>query len=248
MKVLGLDSSTLTAGIAVVDDARGVLAEARHDQSGRTADLLVTIDAVCKRAGVAPMELDAIAIGAGPGSFTGLRIGMATAKGIAFAAGKPLWAVSSLAALARDGATHLANQQLFPYLDGLVVAVLDARRGEVFAGCYAPSADAGRPDALVLVGDERVLAPGELAPWVASLAGERLVSFAGDALTAHPELLAPLADRWHSTTPSGSSVAHLALAGARVDVLVTGAPTYIRPSEAEVMYPDGVPGALRKRP
>lgn len=236
MKVLGLDSATLTAGIAVVDD-NTVLADARHDQSGRTADLLVTLDSVCKRAGVSPLELDAIAVGAGPGSFTGLRIGMATAKGIAFAAQKPLWAVSSLAALAHDGATELANQQLFPYLDGLVVAVLDARRGEVFAGCYHHDA---------LVGEERVLAPADLAAWVASLADDRLVSYVGDAIDAFPGELGGLADRWYRTTPSGISVAQLALAGARVDVLVTGGPSYIRPSEAEVMYPDGVPGALRK--
>lgn len=236
MKVLGLDSATLTAGIAIVDDER-VLADARHDQSGRTADLLVTLDDVCKRAGVTPMELDAIAVGAGPGSFTGLRIGMATAKGIAFAARKPLWAVSTLAALAHDGATYLANEQLFPYLDGVVVAVLDARRGEVFAGCYVHD---------TLVGEERVFSPKELVGWVTSIAGDRLVSYVGDAIASFPEELGPLAATWHRTTPSGISVAQLALAGARVDVLVTGGPTYIRPSEAEVMYPDGVPGALRK--
>jgi len=238
MRVLGLDTATLTAGIAIVDDNR-VVAEARHDQSNRTADLLVTVDAVCKRAGISPMELDAIAVGAGPGSFTGLRIGMATAKGIAFAAGKPLWAVSSLAALAHDGATHLANEQLFPYLDGVIIGVLDARRGEVFAGCYEPNAK--------LLGEERVFAPKYLAAWVTSLAGDRLVSYVGDAIDVFPDELGALATTWHRTTPSGISVAQLALAGARVDVLVSGGPTYIRQAEAEVMYPDGVPGALRKR-
>ncbi len=236
MKVLGLDSATLTAGIAIVDGDT-VLADARHDQSGRTADLLVTLDSVCKRAGVSPMELDAIAVGAGPGSFTGLRIGMATAKGIAFAAQKPLWAVSSLAALAHDGATHLGNEQLFPYLDGVIVAVLDARRGEVFAGCYAND---------VLVGEERVLSPRELVAWVTEQAGDRLVSYVGDAIDAFPDELGALSATWHRTTPSGISVAERALAGARVDVLVTGGPTYIRPSEAEVLYPDGVPGALKR--
>lgn len=232
MKVLGLDTSTLTAGIAVVDDDR-VLAEARHDSSGRTSDLLVSIDDVCRRAGVAPGALDAVAIGAGPGSFTGLRIGMATAKGIAFAAKRPLWSVSSLAALAHDARTLVGRPE------DAIAAVLDARRGEVFAGCFRD----GQP-----LAPERVLAPTELAAWIAELAGGAPVMFAGDALAAHPEVLAPLADRWLAvTTPSGHAVAQLALAGPRVDVLTAGAPTYIRPSEAEVRYPDGVPGALRRR-
>lgn len=212
MKVLGLDTSTMTSGIAVIDDDR-VLAEARHDASARTADLLVAIDDCCKRAGLGPKDLDAVAIGAGPGSFTGLRIGMATAKGIAFATGKPLWAVSSLAALAFER-------------PGFVVAILDARRAEVYAGCYVDG---------VLTGEERVMPPADVGPWAAALAGDRPIAYAGDLIAEQ------------RTTPSGVSVARLALSGARVDVLVTGGPTYIRPSEAEVMYPDGVPGALRRR-
>jgi tRNA threonylcarbamoyladenosine biosynthesis protein TsaB len=232
MRILGLDTSTLSAGIAVLDDDR-VLAEGRHDSSRRTADLLVGIDALCRRAGVAPTELEAVAVGAGPGSFTGLRIGMATAKGIAFAAGVPLWAVSSLAALAADARATPDARAPAP----AIAAVLDARRGEVFAGCY-------RGDELV--GDERVLAPDQLATWVESLLGPD-ARFAGDARAAHA-VLAPLADRWLSPlAPSGVSVARLALAGPRTDVLTSGAPMYIRPAEAEIKYPDGVPGALRRR-
>jgi tRNA threonylcarbamoyladenosine biosynthesis protein TsaB len=235
MKVLGLDTATLTAGIAIVDDDH-VLAEARHDSRRRSADLLVAIDELCRVAGLGPTELDAIAIGAGPGSFTGLRIGMATAKGIAFAAARPLWAVSSLAAVAEDARLELGSRQL--PTRGVIVAVLDARRGEVFAGCYRDGA---------LLGEERVLPPAELASWAASLAGELPTSFAGDALATHAEVLAPLADRWLPvSTPSGSAVARLALAGPRTDVLVGGAPSYIRAPEAEIKYPDGVPGALRK--
>jgi tRNA threonylcarbamoyladenosine biosynthesis protein TsaB len=199
-----------------------VLAEARGSSSSRSADVLVTIDEVCKRANVAPLALEAVAVGAGPGSFTGLRIGMATAKGIAFAARTPLWAVSSLAALAWDAQAPL------------VCAVLDARRSEVFAGLYRDN---------ILVGEERVLAPADLAAWVASITNEP-VQYAGDAIDAFPVLgdLPWLSPR----TPSGAAVAHLALAGARVDILTNGIPTYIRPSEAEVLYPDGVPGAFRK--
>jgi len=265
MIVLGLDTATHTAGIAIystggvaprptgeagrvptperlaslVEDDDRVLAEARHDTSGRGADLLVKLDELCRGIGLAPTAFDAIAIGAGPGSFTGLRIGMATAKGIAFAAGRPLWAVSSLAALADDARREVAPDE------PIVCAALDARRGEVFAGCTWRG---------VALGPERVMAPGELGPWVAGLARaadpHAIVRFAGDALDAHRAVLAPLAGEhgWLTArTPSGVAIARLAIAGARVDITVGGAPTYIRPSEAEVMYPDGVPGALPRR-
>jgi tRNA threonylcarbamoyladenosine biosynthesis protein TsaB len=235
VKVLGIDTATNIASVAVLD-GNVVLAETRSETAGHRADLLVLVDAVCVGAGITARDLDAVAIGAGPGSFTGLRIGMATAKGIAFAAQRPLWAVSSLAAL--------AHAELEADPSGVVVAVLDARRGEVYAGAYriasgSPS-DAPIARALELVGQERVLPPSELAAFAP--AGAR---FTGDAADAYPDL-SLLPGVW-SITPSGASVAKLALAGARVDVLVTGAPTYIRPSEAEVKYPDGVPGALRKR-
>ncbi len=244
MRLLGIDTATATAGIAIVDEAGRVLAEARHATAGRGADLLVAIDQVCREAGVAPAELDAVAIGAGPGSFTGLRIGMATAKGIAFAAGRPLWAVSSLAALAADALEELADPSLQAHAESVICAALDARRGELFAGCYR-----GR----TALGPERVMPPGELAAWVAELAGAEtappVVRFAGDAIDAHPALAALTgAHPWLSArTPSGRAVARLALASARVNIALGGAPTYIRPSEAEVKYPDGVPGALRRR-
>lgn len=233
MKVLGIDSATPIASVAIVDSDTGrVLAAAQSDAAGHRADLLVTIDTACKAAQLAPTAIDAVAIGAGPGSFTGLRIGMATAKGIAFAAGRPLWAVSSLAALA----------QAQPDAAGLIVAVLDARRGEIYAGAYRRTGATGAT--VAPAGDERVLAPAELAAFVAAQrAADEPITYVGDA--DYPEL-ADLPGVWH-VTPSGEAVARLALAGSHVDVLVGGAPSYIRPSEAEIRYPDGVPGALRKR-
>jgi hypothetical protein len=75
------------------------------------------------------------------------------------------------------------------------------------------------------------------------------VWFAGDAIEAHRHALGPLwdHDRWlPNRTPSGVAVARLALSGDRADITRGGAPVYIRPSEAEIRYPDGVPGALRR--
>lgn len=215
MIVLGIDSATASASVAVVIDGR-VADERVSDAHGHRADLLVIIDAACKAAGVTPLELDAVAIGAGPGSFTGLRIGMATAKGIAFAAGKPLWAVSSLAALA-----SMAKAER-------VCAVLDARRGEIYAGVYLQNA-AGAPRG-ILDGVERVMSPTELP-----------------AIAAGATTIGDIDGLDLRATPSGSAVAQLALEGKRIDVLALGVPTYIRASEAEIRYPDGVPGALRKR-
>ena len=212
MKILALDTATTTASIALLDDDN-VLATATRNTHRRTADVLIAVDEACRAAGVGPRELDAVAIGAGPGSFTGLRIGMATAKGIAFAAQRPVWAVSSLAALALASPT-----------DGTVIAILDARKGELYTGTFRKTGGLVEP-----LDAERVVVPSAL------VVPEGAITV-GDV----PGLCA------HAATPSGEAVGRLALAGARGDVLVGGAPTYIRASEAEIRYPDGVPGALRK--
>jgi tRNA threonylcarbamoyladenosine biosynthesis protein TsaB len=227
VKVLGLDTSTLTASAAVlIDDT--IAAEGSADTAGGAASeaLMPLVARVLERAGIAPRDLDAVAVGAGPGSFTGLRIGMATAKGIAFAAGIPLWASSSLAALAlgavRRGAT------------GTIVPVLDARRGEIYVGHYR--------DDLTPLAPEAVMPPARLTV-------HGTVTLVGDALDAYRTELAGLGTVMaEPRTPGAVEVAMLALRGERVDVLTTGAPVYIRLSEAEVMYPDGVPGARPKRP
>jgi tRNA threonylcarbamoyladenosine biosynthesis protein TsaB len=238
MRLLAIDTATWTASVAVTDEHGAVLATGEARAETHSENLLPLIAQVTAEAGVAPAQLDAIAVGVGPGSFTGLRIGLATAKGIAFAARRPLWAVSSLAALALDLADACDAALLIP--------ALDARRGEIFVGLYR------RDPALRLsaAAPERVLPPAELAATLASVRGpDEAAAIAGDALAAYPDLPgdATIARPSCRATPGAASIARLALAGARVDVLGHGAPVYIRPSEAEVKYPDGVPGALRRR-
>jgi tRNA threonylcarbamoyladenosine biosynthesis protein TsaB len=224
--VLALDTSTRVASVAVSDNSI-VLAEVSRATHG--ADLLLLVDEACRAANIESAALDAIAVGAGPGSFTGLRIGLATAKGLAFAAGRPLWVVSSLAALAAGSGTL-----------GVVVAVLDARRGQVFAGAFRCTARD-----VVALGEERVIDPGELVAFADAVRGGEPLHFVGDANATYPELGA-LPGQW-SRTPHAIDIARLALAGPREDALVGAVPAYLRRADAEIMYPEGIPGALRKR-
>jgi tRNA threonylcarbamoyladenosine biosynthesis protein TsaB len=233
--VLAIDTSTQVASVAVLGPSCDVSAEGRA--AARSDDLVTLVDRALTGAGVSLGELAGVAVGAGPGSFTGLRIGMATAKGLCFAAGLPLWSVSSLAALALDAADD-------PRAAGALVAtVIDVRRGEVCAGFFR--VDGGRVESLEA---ERILEPAALAGAVAEVcrraALERAV-LVGEALTAHAGALAgagqPLSGA--RLTPSARSVARVALASPRDDVLRSGAPVYIRPSAAEVAFPDGNPGS-----
>jgi tRNA threonylcarbamoyladenosine biosynthesis protein TsaB len=246
MIVLAVDTSTLTASCAVVrqdGDAVTVLAAEDAATAAHSERILPLVARVAAAAGVAPAGFDAFAVGAGPGSFTGLRIGMATAKGLAFAAGRPLWVVSSLAALALDLAAD--DDEPGPGDGALYVPVLDARRGEIYAGFYRRAGSV-----VTAVAAERVVPPAELPALIAAAGGRANdVRIGGDALAIYPDELAasPAVRRpTGRTIPSAISVARLALAGDRSDALAHGAPAYIRPSEAEVKYPDGVPGARRR--
>lgn len=127
--VLALDTATAPGGVAV--GAGGVvLAEVVLGIATRHSELLIpAIDFTLRIADVGLDEVDAIVCGAGPGSFTGVRIAAATAKGLAHARGVPLYACSSL----------LASAVAAGAFDRPVCALFDARRGEAYAGCWGPA-------------------------------------------------------------------------------------------------------------
>jgi tRNA threonylcarbamoyladenosine biosynthesis protein TsaB len=227
MRVLAIDTATMIASVAVVDSERGVLAEGDSDVNTHSERLVALIESALSDAGTELAALDAIAVGAGPGSFTGLRIGMATAKGLCFATGKPLWAVSSLAALAA-GSGH----------QGVVVPVMDAKRSEIFAGFYR----VGESSAQSLA-PERVLAPDLLADALAEI-GIADPVICGDGAVRYREAAraaGSIADDARPT-PKAAAVGKLAISGDRVDVAQSATPVYIRLSEAEIRFPDGNPG------
>lgn len=128
MKLLALDTATLEASVAICDDLKP-LAQVQREVSTHSDHLLSLVDEALKAASLEIGAIDAIICGAGPGSFTGVRIGLATAKGLCFAAGKPLVMASSLGALGTLGMQDVESS-------GMVLAVVDARKGEVFSGLY----------------------------------------------------------------------------------------------------------------
>ena len=142
MKILALDSSGMTASAAILED--GILRAEYTVNIGLTHSqtLLPMIDTISKMTGIKAEELDAIAIAAGPGSFTGLRIGSATAKGIGLAWDIPIVSVQTVDALAYN---------LYG-TEGLICPMMDARRQQVYTGLYRFAAEGfrteSRPDEL----------------------------------------------------------------------------------------------------
>jgi tRNA threonylcarbamoyladenosine biosynthesis protein TsaB len=172
--VLGFDTSTPSTALAVrLADGRTI--EARDDppagaHPGHATRLLEMAHDALARAGVAWSEVDRIAVGVGPGTFTGLRVGVATARGLAQSLAVELVGVSSPLALAT---TALAADDAKVDTDdarAAVLAVIDARRGEAFAAAYERGRQGAPPHELA---SPRALAPQELASVVAE--AERVV-------------------------------------------------------------------------
>jgi len=162
-RVLGIDVSGPGGGAALVFPD-GVLVETIPPAIRRGRDLVPRIDRMLKTAGFGPADLDLIACGVGPGSFTGIRIGIATAATLAYAARVPVTDVGSLHGIAANAPTDAEH----------VLVALDARRGHVFAGLFLRG---------TLEGAYRNVEPAALA---ADLAPDTFVL--GDARETYPEV------------------------------------------------------------
>jgi tRNA threonylcarbamoyladenosine biosynthesis protein TsaB len=134
VKILGIETSTLTGSVALVADGR-LLGETTLSVSVQHSErLMPAIEQLLQDAGVGPGDVDLFAVADGPGSFTGLRIGIAAAQGLALAHGRPVAGVSTLRGLAMNAALH----------PGPIVPVLNAYRGAVYFGVYRM--ENGRPE------------------------------------------------------------------------------------------------------
>lgn len=126
MLILAIDSATPVAGVALMDEKRLIREEFSNYKKTHSESLMPMVDRVMRESGCQPADLQGIAVTIGPGSFTGLRIGLAAAKGMALAAGIPVVAISTLEVLA---ANVIGSE-------ALICPVLDARRNELYGGLY----------------------------------------------------------------------------------------------------------------
>ncbi|MCF5894672.1 tRNA (adenosine(37)-N6)-threonylcarbamoyltransferase complex dimerization subunit type 1 TsaB [Aeromonas veronii] len=178
LKILAVDTATeaCSAALLVGDKLFSRWEEAPRDH---TRKILPMVQAVLEDAGISLSDLDAIAFGRGPGSFTGVRIGISVAQGLAFGAGVPLIGISTLAAMAQ-GAYRLDGAEQ-------VLTAIDARMNEVYFGRY--ELIDGR---MQLVGDEVVSEPVALVDVRGKLAGP--VTCVGTGFETYGETLSGLAD------------------------------------------------------
>ena len=125
--ILSLETATTNCSVSLSKDGKTIVLKEDNDKSYSHAERLhVYIDTVLKEANINSKDLDAIAVSKGPGSYTGLRIGVSAAKGLCFALEKPLISIPTLAALA-----HQVKMD-----EGVIISMLDARRMEVYSAIY----------------------------------------------------------------------------------------------------------------
>jgi tRNA threonylcarbamoyladenosine biosynthesis protein TsaB len=219
MNILAFDTCFDACSVCV---ARGgeVSASARERfETGHAERLVPMIDEVMARAGVGFADIDRIAVTIGPGTFTGTRIGIAAARGLALTTGIAMVGVSSLTVMAEGASRELG---LRPSGEDLVVAV-DARRGEVYAQAFGKSgAEEASPPLLLPVAEAAQLGRSSAVLFVGSGAGavaEAAIEIGRSAEARLPDLL-----------PDATALAALAIGRAPAEAL---APLYLRPPDAK---------------
>jgi tRNA threonylcarbamoyladenosine biosynthesis protein TsaB len=227
MYVLGIDTSTLVSSVAIVDSDRIVAEFTLHTRKTHSERLMPTIQQMIADADLTPKDIKGIAVSIGPGSFTGLRIGITTAKSMAFALDIPVMGVPTLDALAMQ----------FPYSERIICPILDAQKGNVYTARYRTQSGFPR-----LLDEYRVMGIAELlreltdAGESAVITGE-ITLFREHLQSSDPavvQVAAPL-----SRMPRGAAVAaagYQQMSAGNVQDPRTLTPFYIRRSEAEVIW------------
>ncbi|KAI4440229.1 tRNA (adenosine(37)-N6)-threonylcarbamoyltransferase complex dimerization subunit type 1 TsaB [Schaedlerella arabinosiphila] len=237
MKVLAIDSSGLTASVAVVEDSRTIAEYTVDYKKTHSQTLLPMIDEVAKMTELELSDIDAIAVSGGPGSFTGLRIGSATAKGLGLALDKPLIHVPTV-----DGLAY----QVYGCGD-IICPIMDARRNQVYTGIYTFSAKAGKKEGTREVEPVFQVLRMQMAIAVEDLIRRlnnynRPVVFLGDGVLVYREMLSAGLKVPYSFAPSYMNRQRAAVIGAlgiryykagKYETAMEHQPEYLRQSQAE---------------
>jgi tRNA threonylcarbamoyladenosine biosynthesis protein TsaB len=226
MKVLAIETATIAGSAAVVDDEKGLIGEVRVDVRVAHAErLMPSIQWLMESSRTSVKDIDAFAVSIGPGSFTGLRIGLSTAKGLSYAAKKPLVPVRTLDAFART----------LPYCGHMICPMFDARRNEVYAAFYKWEADQ-----CVKIMPEIAISPEELMKLI-----KGPVVIMGDGAKTYRELISStLKDNAlfapsTNMSPTAATVGEIAIEHIKQGITtdpVSLTPYYIRKSEAELNW------------
>lgn len=237
MRVLAIDSSGLTATVAVVEDTQTVAEYTINYKKTHSQTLLPMIDEVVKMTELDLNTIDAIAVAGGPGSFTGLRIGSATAKGLGFALNKPLIHVPTV-----DGLAYNVYG-----CEDIICPIMDARRNQVYTGIYTFSKKAGTKEGSNLVEPVFQVIKMQMAVSIEELA-ERLnryrrpVIFLGDGVPVYENILAEKLTVPYSFAPAYMNRQRAAVVGTlgiqyykagKFETAEEHRPDYLRVSQAE---------------
>jgi tRNA threonylcarbamoyladenosine biosynthesis protein TsaB len=225
MKILGLDTATLCGSLGIIDDDEVVAEYALRREETLSARLLPAIQTLLAEARLDLHEIDGIAVSLGPGSFTGLRVGLSAVKGLALATEMPVAGIPTLDALA-------CNLPFTPYQ---ICPLLDARKGQIYTALYKNRAGGLHEQ----VTPYQVLSPAAL---IEAIPHQETV-FLGDGVEVCRELITQqLAEKalfapLHLGFLRGTTVAELGLRrilrGERDDISSL-VPIYVRPSDAEL--------------
>lgn len=224
MNILAIDTSNQLLGVALLKNDQVIGEVITNVAKNHSVRLMPAIEQLMKEVAMAPGELDKIVVAEGPGSYTGVRIGVTTAKSLAWALNIPIVGISSLEVLAYQG----------KFFNGFICPFFDARRGLVFTGVYQ-----WRSDQLVIVHDERNM---PMLDALAKLAEQgREVLFLSPDIAIHHEAIVDILGKlaiipekiYHLARPE-----HLALAGLEKspDQTHTITPNYLRLAEAEANW------------
>lgn len=234
MKVVGIDTASRVGGVAIVDGDRFLGAQVFGVEEGHSEHLLPALEGLLERLDLGRNEVEGVAVSHGPGSFTGLRIGLAAAKALVYAWDVPLVGVSTL----------WATAWALRGVDAVVCAALDARRESVYRGWYDAALMATAQDGNdALIGGEARTAVTDVVRELHRLREEgRSVIVVGDGAPAIHQALDPETRAFVARVPMDAEpqrpacVAHLGareMALGRRDDPFALVPNYLRESEAE---------------